>query len=296
MFGIEIPRNGTLNGSMVFGEEAWWRTTQTGLWPRLFSLGPRLPQFIERFPDAKILYMVRDPVSVIPLVSAWSQVSLTKGLDLVTPEADRKRYCHRLYQALVELLRRFHEDWTSGKISKSHVFIVPFPRLMNDFEGLMGELLDFTDHKPDAALLERIAKQAEKQRAYQSKHRYDLLKFGLTEAQIRQDCAFVYDTFLGDETPHSDAQFYLTSFLLSCQSKPSPHDRDVSVVRHRIGATLSLQTEQAMQLTVDIRQAEEEWSITEDEPSEVHTISWDCFLMRWLDTELAATALNVRGA
>ena len=32
MFGIEIPRNGTLNGSMVFGEEAWWRTTQTGLY------------------------------------------------------------------------------------------------------------------------------------------------------------------------------------------------------------------------------------------------------------------------
>ena len=68
--------------------------------------------------------------------------------------------------------------------------------------------------------------------------------------------------------------FFLTSFLLSCQSKPSPHDCDVSVVRHHaLAATLSLQTEQAIQLTVDIRQAEEEWSITEDEPSEVHTIS-----------------------
>ncbi|MGC6509336.1 MAG: sulfotransferase family protein [Myxococcota bacterium] len=171
---------------------------------KLFSLGPRLPQFIERFPDAKILYMVRDPVSVIP-----------SGLSLVTgvldkrfgfwslPESDRHRYCQRLYQALVELLRRFHEDWNTGKISKEHVFIVPFPQLMTDFEGLMGSLLQFVGHTPDAALLERIAKQAEKQRTYQSKHRYDLLKFGLTEAQIRQDCAFVYDTFLGDETTKS---------------------------------------------------------------------------------------------
>ena len=58
---------------------------------------------------------------------------------------------------------------------------------MTDFEGLMGSLLQFVGHTPDAALLERIAKQAEKQRTYQSKHRYDLLKFGLTEAQIRQD-------------------------------------------------------------------------------------------------------------
>jgi hypothetical protein len=29
-----------------------------------------------------------------------------------------------------------------------------------------------------------------------SKHAYDFDRFGLSEAQIREDCAFFYDTFL----------------------------------------------------------------------------------------------------
>ena len=186
--------------------EALWRRSMVAhdserIVAKLFSLGPRLPQFLAHFPEAKILYMARDPLSVIP-----------SGLSLVTgvldkrfgfwslPEADRQRYCARLYKALVELLRRFHEDWTSGRISKEHVFIVPFPRLMSDFEGLMNEILDFVGHEADADLRQRISERAQKQKAYRSKHQYDLLKFGLTEAQIRQDCAFFYDAFLTPES------------------------------------------------------------------------------------------------
>ena len=36
----------------------------------------------------------------------------------------------------------------------------------------------------------------EKQRSYKSEHKYDLGKYGLTEEQIRKDCAFLYETFL----------------------------------------------------------------------------------------------------
>ncbi|HEX9640293.1 MAG TPA: sulfotransferase, partial [Candidatus Krumholzibacteria bacterium] len=33
---------------------------------KLFSLGVRLPRFLERFPEAQVLYMARDPLSIIP--------------------------------------------------------------------------------------------------------------------------------------------------------------------------------------------------------------------------------------
>ena len=42
----------------------------------------------------------------------------------------------------------------------------------------------------------RSIAQGEKQRKYESEHKYDLEKYGLTEEQIRSDCAFFYDTFL----------------------------------------------------------------------------------------------------
>ena len=45
-------------------------------------------------------------------------------------------------------------------------------------------------------LRDTIHKRGEKQRKYESEHHYDLEKFGLTEAQVRRDCAFFYETFL----------------------------------------------------------------------------------------------------
>ena len=164
---------------------------------KLFSLSPRLPLFQERFPDAKVLYMARDPLSVIP--SAMSLVTgvLDKKFGFWTlDEGIRTRYLERLYLALVDLMKRFHDDWEGGRIDREKVYIVRYDRMMSDFDGLMEELLEFIGHQPDAALQQQIAAQAEKQRAYRSGHTYDLGKFGLSEERIREDCRFLYEGVL----------------------------------------------------------------------------------------------------
>tara|TARA_Y100001970_G_scaffold239544_1_gene301601 strand:- start:762 stop:1748 length:987 start_codon:yes stop_codon:yes gene_type:complete len=164
---------------------------------KLFSLSTSLPSFQARFPDAKILYMVRDPLNVIP-----------SGLSLVTGvlhkrfgfwninKEKRDQYIERLYIALVTLLQRFHEDWSNDNIKKSSVFIVRYDHMMNDFDQLMNRIFKFIDQKPSKELINKIKKTAEDQRNYKSKHKYDLNKFGLTEKQIREDCHFIYETFL----------------------------------------------------------------------------------------------------
>ena len=164
---------------------------------KLFSLSSSLPSFQKRFPNAKILYMVRDPLSVIP-----------SGLSLVTGVLDKKfqfwsleqeireRFITRLYNALVELLNRFHKDWTTGKINKDNVFIVHFDTMMNDFETLMDGVLDFIGTEKNEYLAQEIEMTAENQRQYKSGHKYNLDKFGLTEQQIRNDCKHIYSTFL----------------------------------------------------------------------------------------------------
>jgi hypothetical protein len=160
-------------------------------------LAVRLPKFMERFPDAKILYMARDPLSVIP-----SSMSLVIGvLDRAfgfwsKPEEERQRWLDRMYFAWIMLFRRFHEDWTSGAIDKEKVFVVRYDRMMQDFEGVMGEMCTFLDHEMTPELEATIKARGQKQRAYKSDHKYDLEKFGLSEEKIRQDCAFFYETFL----------------------------------------------------------------------------------------------------
>lgn len=164
---------------------------------KLFSLGPRLPSFLARFPDARILYMARDPVEIIP-----SGMSLVTGvLDNAfgfwkLPAETKNLWFERMYNAFVELLRRFHEDWTSGRIPRDKVFLVRYDRMMKDFEGLMSDMHDFLGVTPTDAQQAAIDAQGKKQRAYKSEHKYDLSKFNLDEDRIRRDCAFFYDTFL----------------------------------------------------------------------------------------------------
>ena len=164
---------------------------------KLFSLSSNLPAFQQRFPDAKILYMIRDPLNMIP-----------SGLSLVTGVLDkrynfwsldekiRSRFVERLYIALVELLNRFHDDWTNERINKEKVLIVHFDSMMSHFETLMEEIMDFTDVEPSEELKQTIQITAENQRRYESGHRYNLEKFGLTEKRIQEDCEQIYRTFL----------------------------------------------------------------------------------------------------
>lgn len=181
--------------------EAIWRrnlvaTGGTRVLAKHFSLTPRLPAFLARFPDARVLYMVRDPLETIP-----SGMSLVTGVldrafgiwDL--PEATRRRYLDRLYAALVELFLRFHDDWASGRIDKERVLVVTYDRLMADFETVMDEILAFTGTEAGPELRAAIAVQGDQQRGHRSKHSYNLEQFGLSAERIRQDCACVYETF-----------------------------------------------------------------------------------------------------
>jgi omega-hydroxy-beta-dihydromenaquinone-9 sulfotransferase len=164
---------------------------------KLFSLAPRLPRFLEHFPEAQVLYMARDPLAVIP-----SSMSLVIGVVdkafgfWAKPEAERKRWLDRMYQAWIMLFQRFHDDWVSGAIDRDRVFIVRYDQMMSNFDGTMDRMCRFLGREMTPDLQARINKIADKQRAYKSEHKYDLAKYGLTEEQIRRDCAFYYDTFL----------------------------------------------------------------------------------------------------
>ena len=182
-------------------ESMWKRNLRSNKGERyigkLFSLSSNLPAFQKQFKDAKVLYMIRDPLSVIP-----------SGLSLVTGVLDkkfnfwsldehiRKRFIDRLYGALVELLKRFHSDWTNNNIDKEKVFIVRFDTMMSDFETLMVEILSFINVEKNERLIKVIQETADSQRQYKSGHKYNLDKFGLTEDQIRNDCKDIYKTFL----------------------------------------------------------------------------------------------------
>lgn len=156
-----------------------------------FSANARPAALLRAYPDAKLLYLVRDPKATI--ASAMSLV--TAALDArfgywARPEAVRTRHLDRFYRGLVLLYTRFLEEW--DELPEGAVFAVPYPRLMEDFERLMGEICDFVELEQTHELREAIAERARAQQKYKSQHSYDLARFGLSPERIEADLAGVY--------------------------------------------------------------------------------------------------------
>lgn len=172
---------------------------------KLFSVGPQVPEFLDAYPDAKVLYLARDPMNVVPSTMSLLDGVLTTsvGYDELPAEV-RERHQERVYNAIVRLMRRFHDDWVTGRIDHDRVLIVRFDRLMQDFEPMMDEICAFCELEMSEEQRQAIAERGEKQRAYKSGHKYDITKYGLTEEQVRADTKFFYDTFLPPLEPTNE--------------------------------------------------------------------------------------------
>jgi len=163
---------------------------------KLFSMSLRPKAALDAFPEAKFLYMVRDPANVIP-----SGMSLLTGVlknalpwDKASPES-RARYLERIYQGSLQLFARFQQAYVAGELPPDRVYIVRYHRLMAEFDVVMREICAFIGQPVTPELAKIIDDTARSQRARKSEHEYDLAEFGLTKERIHRDFAFVYDTF-----------------------------------------------------------------------------------------------------
>ncbi len=157
----------------------------------------RVKTLLKRYPDAKIIYVVRDPLETIPSGMSLLTGVLEQSYDMFNsakPE-DLSRYLENLYQGSVYMYRAFHESLKNGDIPAENVKIVRYPSLMSDFENTMKGLVEFLEIDPAPEFYEKVARQLEKQKSYKSKHKYSLQKFGLSEDRIRKDLAFVYEDY-----------------------------------------------------------------------------------------------------
>jgi hypothetical protein len=186
--------------------DQWQRTlVATGgkrIIAKIFSALGQLPAVLDRFPDARVVVIVRDPMESIP--STLSLITNTLhnrfGFWGCNPEL-RQRTIQRLYTALVALQDRFLDDWQSGRILCNQIEVVTFPGLVNDFDATARRLLHFLDHTIDDQLDGVIRAIDLSQRQRRSEHHYDLSRFGLEPERVKADTARTHKLFLKDHFP-----------------------------------------------------------------------------------------------
>ena len=203
---IDPETRGVTDRDLATLADQWQRTlAATGgkrIVAKVFSALGRLPAVLNRFPDARVVVMVRDPMETIP--STLSLITNTLhnrfGFWGCAPEL-RQRTIERLYTALVGLQDRFVGDWQSGRILRNRVEIVTFPRLLNAFDATARGLLQFLDHPIDPRMEGVIRAIDASQRQRRSEHHYDLSRFGLDPERVKEDAEATHRLFLRDPSP-----------------------------------------------------------------------------------------------
>lgn len=157
----------------------------------------RLDALLRRYPDCRLVYVIRDPVEVIPSGMSLLASVLENGYDVWnrTTEEDQRRWIENLYHASCAMLRDFHDAQTAGLVPERNLCVVRYEDLLQNLEPTMARILDFIEVKPSAAFQEEVRAQAERQRNYTSRHEHSPDQFGLDPERIRADLGFVYDAF-----------------------------------------------------------------------------------------------------
>jgi LPS sulfotransferase NodH len=157
----------------------------------------RLDALLRRYPDCRLVYVVRDPVEVIPSGISLLASVLENGYDVWnrTRAEDQRRWLENLYQASCEMLRVFYDAHSAGLVPARNLCVVRYSDLLGDLEPTIKRILDFIEVEPTPAFREELRAQAERQRTYTSRHEHSPEQFGLTPERIRADLGFVYDAY-----------------------------------------------------------------------------------------------------
>ena len=154
----------------------------------------RIKTLMEVFPDAKFIYMHRMPEETLPsyLSLNYHILDILWGMHRFS-EKQKTTYFNCRYEASLELYKYFYELWHNNEIDKKKVLIVPYTKLRKELIPMFEQIVEFTGIQASDELRDAVARQAQKQKNYQRKHKVKTLSdFGIETARVRKDFAFLY--------------------------------------------------------------------------------------------------------
>lgn len=157
----------------------------------------RVKALLRRYPDAKLVYVSRDPAETIPsgISMLFDVLERGYGIGTRTDEGQRKHWLDNLYRASAAMMTSFHREYTAGAIPAENLLVVRYSDLIGDLSPTIRRVLEFIEVDAPQHFLDEVDAQDRKQKGRVSAHRYSPEQFGLTTERIRDDLGDVFDTF-----------------------------------------------------------------------------------------------------
>jgi hypothetical protein len=153
------------------------------------SFSPKLEALHTSFPDAKFIYMVRNPLNVVPSYINF----LAYGWHMLGDPLEAYPHCDEV----IKIIKHWYSyplAWLDQATKESYT-IVRFNDLVRAPEQTVTDIYQHFgfDLTPDYARI--LKEEAERARGYRSKHTYALEDMGLSQAQIITEFKEVFDRF-----------------------------------------------------------------------------------------------------
>jgi hypothetical protein len=154
----------------------------------------RLESLHEAYPNARYIYLVRNPIQTIPsfismFTSAWKAHSPD-----IPENSEESRAWGEIGMDYYKYFDKFKD-----KIDPSHLVIVKYEELVAHPENTIRRIYDQFGLEIDDAFAEKLRMVTENQKEYKSAHSYSLEQFGMTENLVYDEIGFIFEKY-GFET------------------------------------------------------------------------------------------------
>lgn len=157
------------------------------------SSTPKVDTLFEFFPDAKIIYLVRNPLEMIPSYVSVMDYTWRIFADPLEEYGARDHVldmAHHWYTYPLQRLERAPQE--------SYI-VVNFNDLVSNTEQTVAEIYTCFGLEIDPAFAQVLRKETHRARLHESKHEYSLGEMGLSRQQIVAEYEDIFDRFGFDE-------------------------------------------------------------------------------------------------
>ncbi|MEA3407801.1 MAG: sulfotransferase [Chloroflexota bacterium] len=153
------------------------------------SSSPRIQTLYQFFPDAKIIYLVRNPLDVIP-----SYISLLDATWRLLGDPTEEYGCRDYVLEMTQHWYRYPLSQLRTARRESYV-IVKFDDLVHNARQTVEEIYARFGFELGPAFARVLRAETEKARRYNSGHKYSLQEVGLSREQIVSDYEDIFERF-----------------------------------------------------------------------------------------------------